>query len=191
MKTIFLLCTVVTCLSVRAQVVPHYKGVIVDCDQTVIQSELAVEPALDVLLYKVDSTVSLMPAHKVKSFRYFDAEKNINRQFVSLRTEGVYHFYEIVIQGDVQVLRRLKKYASGWEADEGYDYDFFIFFAGKILPLSKFKPISFSALVNVYGERLIDFVEQNRLDLSKVASVFLVVKKCNQFSFDQRAVAMR
>ncbi len=171
---------------------PLHQGVIVDRDQQVIVSELALESAFDAVIYKTSAssyTTSILPAHRVKSFRYYDAAKDINRQFVSIRKRGLYQFYEVVIQGEVQVLRRLKKFALSWAADEGYDYDFFVSYNGELFPLAKFKSTVFRDLQKKYRDELIAFVQQNKLELSEVASIFSIVKWCNQQRQDQQIVA--
>ncbi len=171
-----------------------YDGVVVNHRQEVILAKVAVETAFDVVIFKSnsDTTVcSILPAHRVNSFRYFDSVNNINRQFISLRHHGAYRFFEIVIYGPVQVMRKLKRSVSPLEANEGHDYDFFCWFGNELTELKNFKSAVFPLLVQVYGKELEDFISQNRLRLHDQVSVFSIVKKCNGLSEKQRLVATR
>jgi hypothetical protein len=171
-----------------------YNGVIVDHHQEVIVSQLTVHAGFDAVIYKSKldtSTRVILPAHRVKSFRYFDNASNINRQFISLRHSGIYRFYEIVIYGEVQVIRRLKRNKPSLETDEANDYNFFLWFRNDLIDLKKFKSIVYPLLVQRYGSELEDFVGQNKLQFLNVAAIFSIVKKCNELSGTQRLVATR
>ena len=171
-----------------------FDGVVVNHRQEVILAKVAVETAFDAVIFKSNSDTaicSILPAHRVNSFRYFDSVININRQFISLRHHGAYRFFEIVIYGPVQVLRRLKRGVSPLKANEGHDYDFFCWFGSELIELKKFKSDVFPFLVQMHGQILEDFVRQNKLRLNDAGSIFSVVKKCNELSGRQRLVATR
>lgn len=171
-----------------------FDGVVVNHRQEVILAKVAVETAFDALIFKSNSDTavcSILPAHRVNSFRYFDSVGNINRQFISLRYHGAYRFFEIVIYGPVQVLRRLKRGVSPLEANEGHDYDFFCWFGSELIELKKFKSDVFPFLVQMHGHILEDFVRQSKLRLHDAGSIFSIVKKCNELSGRQRLVATR
>jgi hypothetical protein len=171
-----------------------FDGVVVNHRQEVILAKVAVETAFDALIFKSNSDTavcSILPAHRVNSFRYFDSVGNINRQFISLRYHGAYRFFEIVIYGPVQVLRRLKRGVSPLEANEGHDYDFFCWFGSELIELKKFKSDVFPFLVQMHGQILEDFVRQSKLRLHDAGSIFSIVKKCNELSRRQRLVATR
>ncbi|MCA4896980.1 MAG: hypothetical protein ING84_18425 [Cytophagales bacterium] len=171
-----------------------FDGVVVNHRQEVILAKVAVETAFDALIFKSNSDTavcSILPAHRVNSFRYFDSVGNINRQFISLRHHGAYRFFEIVIYGPVQVLRRLKRGVSPLKANEGHDYDFFCWFGSELIELKKFKSDVFPFLVQMHGQILEDFVRQSKLRLHDAGSIFSIVKKCNELSGRQRLVATR
>ena len=135
----------------KAQPTKHfYKGVIIDKNKEVLISELAVETAFDAVSYKTSENASaILPAHQVSSFRYYDDRDNINRKFISLRFNGRYQFYEVVIPGDFQIIRRLKKYALTWEVNERESYHFFTWYKGELKPIEKFK----STILPLFGAR--------------------------------------
>ncbi len=171
-----------------------FDGVVVNHRQEVILAKVAVETAFDAVIFKSNSDTaicSILPAHLVNSFRYFDSVTNINRQFISLRYHGVYRFFEIVIYGPVQVIRRIKRGVSPLEANEGHDYDFFCWFGNELTELKSFKSTVFPLLVQLYGKELEDFISQNKLRLHDQVSVFSIVKKCNELSRRQHLVATR
>jgi hypothetical protein len=171
-----------------------FDGVVVSHRQEIILAKIAVETAFEVVIFKSnsDTTVcSILPAHRVNSFRYFDSANNINRQFISLRHQEAYRFFEIVIYGPVQIMRRLKKNVNPVEADEGHDYDFFCWFGNELTQMKNFKSTVFPLLVQLYGKELEDFISQNKLRLHDQVSVFSIVKKCNELSRRQHLVATR
>jgi hypothetical protein len=171
-----------------------YDGVVVNHRQEVILAKITVETAFDALIFKsnTDTTIcSILPAHRVNSFRYFDSANNINRQFISLRHHGTYRFFEIAIYGHVQIMRRLKSNVNTAEANEGHDYDFFCLFGNELTELKNFKSAVFPLLVQLYGKELENFISQNKLRLHDPVSIFSVVKKCNELSGRQHLVATR
>ncbi len=171
-----------------------YDGVVVNHRQEVILAKVAVETAFDVVIFKSNSDTAvcaILPAHRVNSFRYFDSANNINRQFISLRHHGAYRFFEIVIYGPVQVMRRLKRNMSPVEANEGHDYDFYCRFGNELIEIKSFKSTVFPLLVQLYGKELEDFISQNKLRLHDQVSIFSIVKKCNELRGRQRLVATR
>ena len=186
-----LLLTVSSLISAQPKM---FDGVIVNYRQEVILAKVAVETAFDAVIFRSNSDTaicSILPAHLVKSFRYFDTTSNINRQFISLRHDGAYRFFEIVVYGSVQVLRRLKRGVSPLEPNEGHDYDFFCWFGNELTQMKSFKSTVFPLLVQLYGKELEDFISQNKLRLQDQVSVFSIVKKCNELSGRQRLVATR
>jgi len=171
-----------------------FDGVVVNHRQEVILAQIAVETAFDALIFKANSDTagcSILPAHRVNSFRYFDSANNINRQFISLRYHGVYRFFEVVIYGPIQVIRRLKRNVGPLEANEGHDYDFFCWFGNELTEMKSFRSTVFPLLVQVYGQELEDFINQNKLRLHDQVSIFSIVKKCNELCGRQRLVATR
>jgi hypothetical protein len=108
-----------------------------------------------------------------------------------LRYQGGYRFFEVVIYGPVQVIRRLKSNVSPLEANEGHDYDFFCRFGNELTEMKSFKSTVFPLLVQLYGKELEDFISQNKLRLHDQVSVFSIVKKCNELSRRQHLVATR
>lgn len=178
---------------ISAQPNMHH-GVIVDNHYEVIPSHFAVETTFDAVIIRSDldtATRIVMPAHRVSSFRYFDSASNVNRHFKSLRHEGIYRFYEVVIYGELLILRRLKRNVALREADEGHDYDFFCWFRSELIELKKFKSDVFPFLVQMHRQILEEFVRQNKLRLHDAGSIFSIVKKCNELSERQRLVATR
>jgi hypothetical protein len=171
-----------------------FDGVVVNHRQEVILAKVAVETAFDAVIFRLNSDTaicSILPAHRVNSFRYFDSANNINRQFISLRYQGGYRFFEVVIYGPVQVIRRLKSNVSPLEANEGHDYDFFCRFGNELTEMKSFKSTVFPLLVQLHGKDLEDFISQNKLRLHDQVSIFSIVKKCNELCGRQRLVATR
>lgn len=171
-----------------------FEGVIVDSREQVIPCKIAVEVAFDALIYqaKTDSSVSMvLPAHRVRSFRYFDSRSNINRQFISLHNQSIFRFFEVVIFGEAQILRRVKRGIDPNNADEGYDYDFYCLFRNELSELKRFEQVVLPLFSLNHEQELHDFIKQEKLHMKDVRSIFSVVKKFNQLNKQQNLVATR
>jgi hypothetical protein len=114
-------------------------GVVVTAGEEVLQGELLFHPKNDMLVIRQQDQVKVLTSDLVKSFRYFDESANINRKFVSLTAEGMDHpgIYELIIPGDISVLRKMKRSAGPSPSDQG-GYRYFFYEHGKLQPIEKF-----------------------------------------------------
>ena len=123
-------------------------GVLVLTSSEVLTGRLTIEPLLGVVLFEsCTGKREVYSAHQIKSVYYHDAGLNINRRFVSLKESSVdyFHtFYEIVLQGEISVLRRQimrSKYLS-----DAADYNYFVWFQEEVSPLRRFKRMVYPKL---------------------------------------------
>ena len=97
MRILLLLTAIGFCFTVDASESLEWNaGVLVTVDGEVQQGELAFQVS-EIVLLKVADEVTVFPAHKVHSFRYYDLEENINRKFVSRASslDNHFAFYEV------------------------------------------------------------------------------------------------
>ncbi|CAN5440527.1 hypothetical protein BH10BAC4_BH10BAC4_27180 [soil metagenome] len=119
-----------------------YGGVVVSSNGEVLTGELAFYPLIDVVVLKHGEVTKVMTADKVRSFRFYDSRYDINRKFASLADLGVFggrKIYEVVLNGAIPVLRRIKSISSRMDDDEQYFYYFD--FNARILSLKKFRSV--------------------------------------------------
>jgi hypothetical protein len=130
----------------------------------VIVGKMVVEPSLDVLLVQQADARVVYPAHKIKSFYYYDESSDINRRFISLRDKSALHnhsqLFEIVLQGEVNVLRRQK--TRSLKPSDALDFTYYVTYRDDVMLLKKFER-KFILNFCQRWRRLDDFVVSNHL----------------------------
>jgi hypothetical protein len=158
------------------------QGSLVLKSNEVIQGEIAIETDHDVVLYRLGNEIMVYPAHKIKYFYYYDAESGVNRKFISLQqTIGAFtthQFYEAVVYGEVSVLRRqrLLPYSIHQEV---IDYEYFVQKDEELLQLRKFKRKIYPQLLLSCEEKLVNFIRENKLNLTRSPHVIRIVEYYN------------
>ncbi len=90
----------------------------------------------DLLLLKDDAgAVTVYPAHKVSSFRYYDEAHQINRSFVTIRNK----YYERVVVGKISVFRIQKFFDEKINESNADAFDFFIEAEKRIFSIKQFR----------------------------------------------------
>ncbi|CAN5383436.1 hypothetical protein BH09BAC3_BH09BAC3_14010 [soil metagenome] len=116
-----------------------HRGVVVTSENAVITGELFFHAMEDVLVIRHDSVTRVLCAATIRSFNVYDQSANINRKFISLSDKNEFgrkRIYEVVVNGAVPVIRRLKSEA-GYDNDDEYLYYFIQ--DGEIKSLRKFR----------------------------------------------------
>lgn len=96
----------------------------------------------DLILLRSGGEITVLPAHRVQSFRFYDAQQNVNRKFVALRADVSSKrqvFYEMVTAGSLSVLRKQRHFNEHLIDSDTEEFDFFIFSGGEIVSLRSFK----------------------------------------------------
>jgi hypothetical protein len=168
------------------------EGSIVLSNKTVLTGDISIEAHHDLVLLRTDGKVNVYPAHRISSLYYFDAAANINRKFVTLAdaSDGVqfFHLYEIVLKGEVDVLRRLKPLTVELYADAN-DFDYFIRRDEKLLRLEKFRRKIYPDLLKRSGISLSIYVRENKLDPNDAASAIQIVGYFNRLQKEGAVMA--
>ncbi len=130
-----------------------YKGSVVLATQEVYVGDLYIENQFDIVLVKEDSKVKVLPAHKVHAVYFYDSIENINRKFISVPEQREayhsYRLYEIVLKGEVNVLRREKSFSDNQR--EEYNADGFLYYIHwneRITTLRRFRADIFPKLAD-------------------------------------------
>ena len=134
------------------------------CD--VLVGKISIKDEHDLILFEQGEMRTVYPAHKIRSLYFYDRGSNINRRYLSLKEDhGVrssYHLYEIVVTGQVDVLRRKKMSAFSGHPGE-LDFNYFTRYNDELIALRKFKKKVFPQLRSEPVTRLENFITANKL----------------------------
>jgi hypothetical protein len=165
------------------------QGSVVLINNQVLVGDIMLHLDFNTLLIKDDGHVTVLPARKVNSFRFYDEPSNINRQFLTIgnRTEDI--FYELVLKGSYKVVRKLKRVHEP-RADDKEDYEYFIMSQKEMVPIEAFKKKIFPLLVSSIPE-LEEWVELENLKLNTPDAAILIMKEFNNQYHARHWVASR
>lgn len=157
------------------------KGVLVTASGEVLQGELAFQIS-DLVLFKTAGEVTVFPAHKVRSFRYYDLEENINRKFVSRASSFDNHsvFYEVVVVGKAGVMRRLKSdMISHQKISDKDGYEYFVFFENDLVRLNQFRNKIYPNLVTS-SSQVEMLIKEHHLNPNRKADAIQIIQLYNK-----------
>jgi hypothetical protein len=169
-----------------------HQGSLILKSEEVIAGEISYEKDHDVVLYRKGKELVVYPAHKIQSFYFYDDESKVNRKFISLQqTIGAFtthQLYELVIYGEVSIVRRerLIPYSIHHEV---IDYEYFIRKDDELLRLRKFKRHIYPQLLFTYEEKLMNFIHQNKLNLTRSSHVIRIVEYYNGLVSQEHTLA--
>jgi hypothetical protein len=190
-KVIFALLLVISS-QLCAKPITWFDGVIVLNDNSVIAGKLAVEFYYNVILFKSDSATTVFPAGKIRSLMYYDKFSCINRKFISLDFDNKLNYpklYEVVLDGNAKLIRRLN-YNYRNQIDEARDYSYFIYFAGEINSVRKFRHAIWPKLVNHSTYDLKVYVNNQSLDLYQLPDIVQVLQYYNRLVSPMQAYTL-
>ncbi|MBL0744518.1 hypothetical protein [Chryseolinea lacunae] len=160
-----------------------HDGAVVLATGEVLTGKLSVEVSHDLILLQHGDGCRVLPAHKVKSFYYYDTEANINRKFVTWQegseTVKLSRFFEVVLNGDIGVLRRQKESVAHANSD-ALDFDYFIVFHDNLISLHKFNQKVYPTLVETSGDKIVFFITSNKLSTTRSADAIRILEFYNQ-----------
>lgn len=156
-------------------------GIVVLADGSVLQGELSVEK--EVVLFLSGGEVTVFGAHKLRTFRYYDAEANVNRKFISIQPSTIrtMQFYEMVVVGEVSVLRKFKSSLFNVHPQsDKYDFDYFIRFQSQLFDIKQFRSKIYPALVTRAGTTLLSPLHDQNLNPNNTADVIQIAVLFNK-----------
>ena len=164
MRRIFFCLLLVNSIDVNAQYLKWYDGSVVLTSGHVIVGKMVIDPFLDVVLFEENDKRTVYPAHKVRSLYYYDGSADINRRFISLKESSALHnhyqLFEIVVQGEVSVLRKQK--TRSFNPSDALDFTYYVSYLDDVVLLRKFGKKIYPQL-KLSMEKLDDFVSANHL----------------------------
>lgn len=177
MKAFCLGLLLVNFINVLAQEPVWHEGALVLRKKEVLKGELAIERELILLRY--NGQVNVYPAHKVDAVYFHDTKANINRRFASFGSGrgSQSHLYEIVLQGQVSVLRRPRNGTTGHS--EAEDYHYFVRHDERITRLNDFRRKVYPLLLRSAGRILSIYISDHHLDPNRRADAIRVIEFYN------------
>ncbi len=165
-------------------------GVLVTVDGEVEQGELAFQVS-EIVLFRAAGEVTVYPANKVHSFRYYDRNENINRKFVARPANytRIASFYEVIVVGEVSVMRLLKSQRiTNRKKSDRDDYDYFVLFGDNLINLNQFRNKVYPDLVSS-SERIVSLIKEQHLNPHQKADAIRIVQLYNKVFYRETIVA--
>jgi len=164
-----------------AQPLEWREGVVVLHGGRVINGLIHHPKGFNLIFLKTDEDKIVLTSGKVQLFRYYDPDANINRKFVSLKgSKWGFEFYEVVVNGEVSVLRELKRYADKTHPDEIDSYDYFTCMNGTLEPMMHFRNRVFPRLLEERPLEIRAYMHKERLDPNEMKSALLIIMEFNR-----------
>jgi hypothetical protein len=159
-----------------------FEGVVVLRDQRVLTGEIFVNQQYDLVIFRNADSLCVFPAVKIQSFSFYNPQDNINHRFTSVQQNvnsfTAYHLYEIVLNGEIAVYRRLAgPFSDSEEHKTGYRY--FIFLNDEYIALSKFRSKIFPHMLKVQ-DNLKEYVRTSHLDPNNKGHAILIIDHFNK-----------
>ncbi len=147
-----------------------HSGVLVLQDQQVLVGHIAFDQVLGLVLIKEKETIKTYTVHNVASFRFYDKGMNVNRKFVVNQNEYTHNtkgleIFEVVVEGRISVLRKVKKYLISTEGEHLHpqnsnidlewqrrNFKYFVKYNNKVVSMHKFETRIFPVIEKKMGE---------------------------------------
>ena len=169
-------------------------GTVVLNDLQILTGEIVVEQKHDLVLIKQGDHVDVVAAHRLRSVNIYDKLKNINRRFVSVSTRTVnrnrFQLFEVVLNGEVSVLRKMKDIASKAETDAD-DFEYFVYANERLTALRKFRSTVYQQLVRNRGNEISRYIKEEKLNPNLAAHAILIVDHYNQIVRNDLSLSRR
>ena len=153
MRAILTLLTFMTCVAVHAGNIVWSTGSVVLAGNKVVVGDLARQGAGLLLLKDAEGAITVFPAHRVNSFRYYDAEQDVNRVFVAVGSR----YFERVVYGKISVLRIQKFFDQKIDEKHPAAHDYFVEEKKRITTLKSFRKKYFDRIKEELDLRLVSY----------------------------------
>lgn len=191
MKKIFFCLLLLNFQDLQSQSLKWYEGSVVLASNKVLTGKIAIEPVRDIILLQEGDLRTVYPAHKIQSLYFYDEVADINRRFISMKDQDIirtrYEFFEIVLQGEVIVLRRQK--TKAFNLSDALDFTYHVKYKNEFVLLRKFTRKIYPQLVMLHDTRLEDFISENGLKANTDANSIRIIEFYNRLIRSDDAIA--
>lgn len=197
LKTCFVILVSVLCgvHALKATDKIWYEGTLVLKSNEVLEGEISYQSAYDVIFFRISDIVEVIPAHKIKSFAYYD-EQAYRRNFVSvLKTKGAsrrYEIFEIILQGEISVFRKHHSYITHLSEVNNppeVEYEYFAYYNNEFIAMYRFKSKLYSKLVKANEVPLKEYAQKNKLNPNFYEDAIELIEYFNDQRADQAVLA--
>lgn len=182
MKVLLLICSIVTLLAGNVNSQSWFKGSVTLSNKQVLTGDISVDTQYDLILVRRDNAVDVFPAYRIYSSRMYDSKKDINRRYVSLKdpvNPRMSKLFEIVISGEVFVLRREVTRFSTTPEHDALGYEYFVLFENELIDLKQFNPKVYPKLKES-EVAIASFIRQQRLNPNNAANAVQIIQYYNK-----------
>lgn len=154
-------------VAVQAKTIEWHNAVVVLNNNEVLVGEVVIQPGLDLILFKSGDTRTFYAANKINYININDGDVNTPRKFVSLRGDkrgrSTNNLYEVVLQGELSVLRKPRG-GDLPDFNDVYSYEYFVKESCDLIKLSDFRKSIYPIIERYYSEgQLLKFMNQENL----------------------------
>jgi hypothetical protein len=169
--------------NLTAQSLKWFEGSLVLSNCKVLVGKIALEPQHDLILFDDGISRDVYPAFRLKSFYFYDREADVNRRYISMQQKNnvrtAYQLYEVVVTGQVEVLRRQKENSVLVGSTE-LNFNYYIKYNESITPLKKFGRKVFPKMLAATDERLDKYVTDRRLKTYDMGNAIQIIEYYNR-----------
>ncbi|MCU0352985.1 MAG: hypothetical protein MUD08_04475 [Cytophagales bacterium] len=194
---LFAFVVMATANATRPQAALWHKGEIQLLDNQWLDGEVSYDVATDLLQVRKGSLVRVYTARQVNTFGYFDTKQNTMRRFVSLPQaenrfwRGRRQFYEIVLTGEMYLLRRprntrqpgMTHTVNVFTDSPWYDsrniYNYYVYRDKRFTPIRRFRKEIFPAMVREFSVPLQNYMREKDLDIFTQRGQFMLINQYN------------
>lgn len=188
---ILLLCLLLINFRLFSQQPAWHEGSVVLKTNDVLAGKISIEPLYHLILFETDDIRTVYPAHRLQAVYFYDKSSNINRRFVSLGDRDPvrqeYRLYEVVLQGEVTLLRK-QKIKARYPSD-ALDFDYFILYEDEIVSLRKFNRRVYPSLQTHVGRNLEEYVVANHLRTTNDVNAIRIIEFYNRLMKADETIA--
>jgi hypothetical protein len=161
-----------------------HEAVVVLNDHEVLVGQVVIQPSFDIVLFKSGSERTYYPVSKISYINMREEGVNVPRKFVT-HTErenghSVVSLYEVVLQGEISVLRKPNGKTLP-DFDDAFSFNYFTKDDASILKLASFKRKVYPRIERFYSEKgLSQYLRKENLDPSSPADAIKLIEMYNE-----------
>ncbi len=179
-----------------------YAGEVVLCNNQILQGDLNYDYRNEIIQCRQDGKIKAYSTHGVNSFSYLNTDTHTIHRFVAISEKNFENyrrkaFYEIVLEGDVYLLRKRNKALEPLRKGVSSDllslrtqilcFDYFVYQQGKITSLNKFKKKVLPILYDntKFDKKISAYIEKRNLKLYYLVDQIFLIGYYNQLKFTE------
>ncbi len=159
-----------------------FNGTIVTKDHKVMNGDVFVHPSFEVIILRLKDSVLVLPAYKIASCHYYNTETGINARIIAITdyslNRPVSKLFEVVVKGNVDVLRRPK--FSSIQTHDPRDFDYYTYSNFSIHSLFSFRNSVFPNMLEKQRNKLSAYMVANHLNPNNEGDAILLIQFYNK-----------